>query len=210
MVKLAVFGGTGYAGSRIVAEAVSRGHQVIAVARNANSKDSRNGAMIRAGSLLDKDLVAEVSREADALVAAVPGDALLDALPTLTDVMRNGTPRLGVVGGASSLRISADGPRLIDTPEFPDEYKSAALAHARLLDAMSELPADVDWFYLSPPMNFGAHAPGERTGHYRLGSDVLLTDPNGESTIGGDDYAIAFLDEIDKPAHRRQRFTVAY
>jgi len=210
MVTLAVFGATGYVGSRIVAEAVNRGHRVVAVARNANPVDSREGVTVRAGSLLDKDLVAEVAREADALVAAVPGSFLLDALPVLVDVARAGAVRLGVVGGAGSLRISADGPRLIDTPEFPDEYKSAALAQGRVLDALAEIPADVDWFYLSPPANFGAHAPGERTGHYRLGGDVLLTGPDGQSTIGGDDYAIAFLEEIDRPTHRRQRFTVAY
>lgn len=209
-MKLAVFGGTGYVGSRIVAEAVSRGHQVIAVARNGNPEDSHDGVTVLGGSLLDKDLVAEAAREADVLVAAVPGSALLDALPSLTDVIRNGRPRLGVVGGASSLRISANGPRLIDTPEFPAEYKAEALSQTRVLDALSEIRADVDWFYLSPPPDFGAHTPGERTGHYRLGGDVLLTDPNGESTIGGDDYAIAFLDEIDKPTHRRQRFTIAY
>jgi len=81
---------------------------------------------------------------------------------------------------------------------------------ADVLAALRETAADVDWFYLSPAASFGSAAPGEATGRYRIGGDVLLTDADGNSNISGADYATAFVDEIEKPAHRRQRFSVAY
>ncbi len=51
--------------------------------------------------------------------------------------------------------------------------------------------------------------PGERTGSFRLGRDELLTHAGG-SSISFEDYAIALVDEIERPAHIRQRFTVGY
>jgi len=82
--------------------------------------------------------------------------------------------------------------------------------HVEVREALRATPPEVDWFYASPVANFGAHVPGERRGRYRVGGDILLADADGESAIGGEDYAIAFVDEIEKPAHRRRRFTVAY
>jgi putative NADH-flavin reductase len=114
------------------------------------------------------------------------------------------------VGGAGSLRVSEDGPRLVDTPEFPEGAKNEALSHAEVLTALRETGGDVDWFYLSPAAGFGSYNPGEATGAYRVGDDILLADANGTSYISGADYALAFVDEIEQARHHRERFTVAY
>ncbi|MER6664827.1 NAD(P)H-binding protein [Amycolatopsis japonica] len=205
MAKLVVFGGTGYAGGKITAEARGRGHEVLAVSRNAEGEGTK------AGSLYDEAFLSDVAKGADVLVIAVHGQSgLLGAVPSIAQAAKDNGARIGVVGGAGSLNVAEGGPRLIDTPEFPDEYKGEAGAHAEVLEAFRKLPEDVDWFYLSPAAEFGAWAEGERTGEFRLGGDVLLTDENGGSKISGADYAIAFVDEIDKPERRRQRFCVAY
>jgi hypothetical protein len=211
-MRLVLFGATGFAGGKILREARQRGHEVIGVARHVESL----AELGKAGSLHDESFVLETTAGADALLVAIPGrpmpdgTKLLDAVPIVFAAAKQHGLRIGVVGGAGSLQVAAGGPRVIDTPGFPAEYKPEAGAHAEVLAAFRQAPAEVDWFYLSPAANFGAHAPGERTGSYRIGGDVLVTDGDGNSSIGGDDYAIAFVDELEKPAHRRQRFTVGY
>ncbi|CAM00153.1 hypothetical protein A8924_1210 [Saccharopolyspora erythraea NRRL 2338] len=210
-MRLVLFGATGFAGGRIMREATARGHEVVPVARNVGSLP---GA--RAGSLHDEAFVLDVTSGADVIAVAIPGRPmedgrkLLDAVPGLFAAASKHGARIGVVGGAGSLRVSEDGPRLIDTPEFPAEFKDEAGSHAEVLEAFRRAPAEIDWFYLSPAAVFGSYAPGERTGRYRTGGDVLLTDEEGVSAIGGDDYAIAFVDEVESAAHSRSRFTVAY
>jgi uncharacterized protein len=119
-------------------------------------------------------------------------------------VQEAGVPRYLVVGGAGSLEV-APGVKLIDTPEFPAIYKAEASGGGAFLDLLRQQPA-LDWSYLSPSAMF---VPGERTGKFRLGGDQLLANDEG-SSISFEDYAIALADEIEKPAHRRQRFTVGY
>jgi putative NADH-flavin reductase len=141
----------------------------------------------------------------------VDGEPFLPPLvPSLLEAAAEGGTRIGVVGGAGSLHVAEGGPRLIDTPAFPEAFKAEAGSHARALDALRAADTDVDWFYLSPAAEFGAWVAGERTGTFRLGGDVLLSDADGKSFISGADYAIAFVDEIDKPAHHQARFSVAY
>jgi uncharacterized protein len=213
MAKLVVFGATGYAGGRIGAEALRRGHEVAGVARNTGSVP--DGVDALQGSLHDEEFVAQVTKGADVVVVATPareidGKKLIDSVPALARIARENGARLSFVGGAASLHVAEGGPRLFDTPEFPAEYKEEAGSHAEVLSLLREQDEDLDWFYVSPAAVFGSWAPGERTGEFRIGGDVLLTDENGESKIGGDDYAIAYVDEIEQPKHRRARFTVAY
>jgi uncharacterized protein len=117
--------------------------------------------------------------------------------------------RLGVVGGASSLLVATGGPRVIDAG-FPLEYKAEAEAHSRVLEALRDAVTTVDWFYLSPAASFGAYNPGTKTGTFRLGTDVLITAADGSSEISGEDYATAFVDEIEEPVHHQTRFTLGY
>jgi putative NADH-flavin reductase len=213
MAKLVVFGATGYAGGKIGAEALRRGHEVVGVARHTGSVP--DGVEAHQGSLHNEEFVAGLAKDADVFVVATParpidGKKLIDAVPGLVRIARENGVRLSFVGGASSLYVAEGGPRLLDTPEFPDEYKEEAGNHAEVLYLLREQPADLDWFYVSPAAEFGAWVPGERTGEFRVGGDVLLTDENGKSFIGGDDYAIAYVDEIEQAKHNRERITVAY
>ncbi|WP_284748547.1 NAD(P)-dependent oxidoreductase [Amycolatopsis sp. RTGN1] len=213
MAKLVVFGGTGYAGGRIGAEALRRGHEVVGVARNTGAVPE--GVEAVQGSLHDEDFVSQVTKDADVVVVATParaidGQKLIDAVPALARIARENGVRLSFVGGAASLLVAEGGPRLFDTPEFPAEYKEEAGNHAEVLGLLREQPEGLDWFYVSPAAEFGAWTPGERKGEFRIGGDVLVTDGNGKSHIGGDDFATAYVDEIEQPKHRRARFTVAY
>jgi uncharacterized protein len=222
MTTIAIFGGTGYAGSAIRAEALKRGHRVIAISRNAPSDTAEAGqgsdVEFRPGSVHDAALVDQIAAEADVVVVAIrfaPGGSgegvkLIDAFPALTGAAAAHGVRLGVVGGAASLFVAEGGPRLIDTPEFPAQFKGEAGSAAEVLDWLRADGGEADWFFVSPAGGFGSYNPGVATGSYRVGGDILLTDAAGKSEISGPDFALAFVDEIEAPRHHRTRFTVAY
>ncbi|HWD69885.1 MAG TPA: NAD(P)H-binding protein [Solirubrobacteraceae bacterium] len=214
MSRIAIIGATGYAGGHIQTEALSRGHEVIAVSRNGSDSETAN-VEVRRGSIEDSELLARLFADADVVIVAIrstaDGRPLLPAyVDQLLALAREHGTRLGFVGGAASTLVGAEGPRLFDTPEFPEAYKPEAGTHARVLELLRADDSDADWFYVSPGAVFGAHSPGERTGSYRVSDDVLLTDTDGNSSIGGADFATAIVDEIERPAHRRARFHVAY
>ncbi len=215
MSKVVLFGATGYAGGNIAAELVRRGHEVVGVARDASR--AAEGITVESGSIFDADFVNRVAAGADQIVVALPafpraeGDQLLiEALPALTTAAIANNARLSFVGGAGSLNVAPGGPRLVDTDEFPAEFKPEALAHGEVLNALRESDEQLNWFYVSPAATFGAWNAGERTGTFRLGGDELLADENGVSAISGADYAIAYVDEIEQGNHPRGRFTVSY
>jgi putative NADH-flavin reductase len=216
MTTVAIFGGTGYAGGAIAAEAARRGLTVISISRNPSPAPATPGVDCRPGSVHDATLVDQVAAEADVIVVSIrhePGEdgvALIGALPTLSASVAKHGKRLGWVGGASTLLVAEGGPRLLDTPEFPDAYKGEASAAAEVLDALRADTTGADWFFVSPAAAFGAYNPGVATGAYRVGGDYLLTDADGKSEISGADFALAFVDEITSPRHHRTRFAVAY
>lgn len=202
-MKVAVIGGTGRAGSQIVEELARRGHQVTAMARHPEKAPKAEGVTARAVDAHDGQALAEALKGHDVVVSAL---RFLGAKPEelIGPVKASGVPRYLVVGGASSL--IAGGQRLFDSPHFPAEYKPEAGAGIVFLDALKAEP-DLDWTYLSPSMIFDG---SERTGQFRLGGDDLLTAADGKSSISFPDFAIAMVDEIETPKHRRQRFTVGY
>jgi putative NADH-flavin reductase len=215
MSTIVVFGGTGYAGSAITHEALSRGHQVVAVARDTSKLDPADGLTLAQGDAFDADFVAEVTKGADVVVVALhavqsDGSELKDRFQHFIDAASAAGARLGIVGGAGSLLVADGGPALYDTPEFPDAFKGEAKSHGQVLDALRASDTDVDWFYVSPAAAFGSFNPGERLGTYRTSDDLLLTDAEGNSEVSGADFAIAFVDEIETPAHHQARFAVAY
>lgn len=213
MSTVVVFGATGYAGQAISAELAGRGHIVTGVARHAEPGGASDNPRLVAGSLHDEDFVAQLVAGADVVIVSLParpldGRQLIDAVPGLLKSAAGA--RVGFVGGAASLRVSEDGPILLETPEFPAEFYTEASDHKAVLDLLRTTPEPADWFYVSPAATFGSFNPGPRTGAYRVGGDVLLADEDGNSWLSAGDLAVAFADEIERPAHRRQRFTVAY
>jgi uncharacterized protein len=214
MSTIVIFGITGYSGTHIANELLERGHTVVGVARNPADAAPRPNLDVRAGSVYNSEFVAKTVQGADAVVVAtrpVQGDGLelAKAVPSLLAAAAEAGARVGVVGGAASLFVAEGGPLVIDAG-FPEEYRAEAEAHARMLDALRNADTTVGWFYVSPPGNFGSHNPGTKTGTFRLGTDVLLVTEDGKTEISGPDFAIAFADEIEKPAHHQARFTVGY
>ncbi|QKS14037.1 NAD(P)H-binding protein [Curtobacterium sp. Csp1] len=215
MTSIVVFGGTGYAGSAITREALSRGIAVTAVARDTSKLDAAEGLTLAQGDAFDADFVADVTKGADVVVVALhavqaDGGELKDEFQHFVDAAAAAGARLGIVGGAGSLLVAEGGPALFDTPDFPDAFKGEAKSHAEVLEALKASGTEVDWFYVSPAAAFGGYNPGERKGTYRTTDDLLLTDAEGNSDISGEDFAIAFVDEVEHPAHHRARFGVAY
>lgn len=203
MANVALIGASGDAGSRILAELSDRGHQVTAIARSTNRIASLPGVTPRQGDANDQQTLETLLKGHDAVISAVPFTA--SDVGTLVAAVRNaGVARYLVVGGAGSLEV-ASGEKVIDQPGFPDAYKPEARAGAEFLDFLRGVD-DLDWTFLSPSAEF---MPGERTGEFRLGQDTLLTHDEG-SSISFEDYAIALVDELEKPRHVRQRFTVGY
>jgi putative NADH-flavin reductase len=197
-MKIVVFGSTGMIGSRIATELEQRGHEVIGASRGTGT------------DITDPASVASTATGADAVVCAVAARGvdytLRDVARSLADGLRRaGVRRLVVVGGAASLEV-APGVRLLDTPEFPDEYKAEAAQGAEAL-AFFQGISDLDWTYVSPAAFIH---PGERTGRYRLGAEQLLVADNGNSEISAEDYAIAIVDLLEQGAHSRARVAVGW
>lgn len=213
MARIAVIGGTGYAGRNIVAEAVSRGHTVVSVARTLPA-DRVDGATYVEGTVLDVPSLVSELEGVDVVVSALAprGDMAGKVRPAIAELAAElpAEVRLGVIGGAGGSRIAPGGPRLVDQPSFPDAFKAEALEAFGVLEDLQQHGGARDWFYIHPAGGFGAYNPGERTGAYRVGGDVLVTDDAGESFISGEDFAIAIVDEIEDPRHSRERFTVGY
>jgi len=213
-MKVVLFGATGYAGTAIATELVTRGHDVTGVARD-SSKPVVDGVSLVSGSLHNTDFLNDVASTANAIVVAIPGreldgKRLVDALPALLAACDTHVVRLGIVGGAGSLQVTAGGPRLVDTPDFPEDYKPEVLGQVDVLEALRDSVTTVDWFYVSPAAGFGSHSPGESTGAYVLGDEELVVGADGQSRISGADFALAFVDELENPEHHQRRFTVGY
>jgi putative NADH-flavin reductase len=203
MAKIALIGASGNAGSRILKELSDRGHQVTAIARNPEKIASLPNVVAKKGDVFDQAGLSELLKGHDTVISAVHFTAS-DPVTLIEAVRASGVSRYLVVGGAGSLEI-APGQRVVDLPDFPAAYKAEATKGAEFLDRLKG-EKQLDWTFLSPSAEF---VPGERTGKFRIGKDSLLSNEAG-SRISFEDYAIALVDEIEKPQHSRQRFTVGY
>jgi hypothetical protein len=204
MMRVALIGATGNAGSRILAELSQRGHQVTAVVRHPERVPRLDGVIAKKGDANRVDDLAPVLEGHDVVVSSVHfldghADKLIDA------VRQARVSRYVVVGGAGSLD-NGKGVKLIDAGGVPEPYRAESRAGCVFLDLLLQTD-DLDWTFLSPSAQFVA---GERTGVFRLGTDTALRNANGRSWISYEDYAVALVDEIEKPRHSRRRFTVGY
>lgn len=208
-MNVVVYGATGNSGSEIVKELVARGHKVTGVARKVDSLKDKPGVTAKADDLSNVDAIAAIIKGADVVVTAYQPpadntDALVDVTKREIEAVKKVGGRLVVVGGAGLLEV-APGTTLIKSGYLPAEYLPIATAHENALEVLKK--SDIDWTYLSPAAYF---VPGERTGKFRLGTKELVSDAKGDSKISFADYAIALVDEIEKPAHRKASFSVGY
>lgn len=207
-MKIAMIGATGFVGSRLLAEALDRGHQVTAIVKDPARLPTAAGLTAAEVDVADAAALATVAAGHDVVVSAFnPGaDPSGSGFRGIVEgAKRAAVERLLVVGGAGTLEV-APGRRLVDQPDFPAEWKDGALRTASFLELL-RAEADLDWVFLSPAANL---QPGERTGNYRVGGDQLMTGADGESRISLEDYAVAMLDEAERPVHHRTRLSVAY
>ncbi|TMK49042.1 MAG: NAD(P)-dependent oxidoreductase [Alphaproteobacteria bacterium] len=203
-MKIAVVGASGNTGSRIVAELARRGHAITAIARRPDKIAKLPNVTATRGDVDDQPSLTRLFSGHDIAISSVH---FLDSDPVklIAAARDSKVGRYLVVGGAGSLEV-APGVRLVTTPGFPVQYKAEAEKGAAFLDLLARENA-LNWTFLSPSALFVA---GERTGKFRLGTDQLLTGEGGKSWISFEDFAVALADEIEQPAHIRQRFTVGY
>lgn len=212
-MNIALIGASGFIGSALRTEALARGHKVTALVTNPAKLAAAPGLTVAKVDVNETASLATRLKGFDAVFSAFSGHAQANTLDYYLGGFKSivaatkmaGVPRLLVVGGAGSLYV-APGVQVLDTPQFPAEYKPTAEGARQALALLQAEPA-LNWTMLSPS---AVIAPGERTGRFRLGQDQLLADAQGNSHISVQDYAVAFMDELEKPAHKRQRFTVGY
>lgn len=213
-MKIALIGATGYVGSAILKEALDRGHEVTAIARDPDKLQSHAKLRPQKVDVYNADDVAQVVAGHHVVISAFnPGWTNSDIFnlqvkgtrAIIDGVKKAGMKHLFFVGGAGSLEVKP-GVQSVDLPGFPAEYKQGALATREALNMLRNEPS-LEWTFLSPSADLFS---GERPGKFRLGTDQLLRDANGESRISVQDYATAMIDEVETPQHIRQRFTVGY
>lgn len=225
-MKVALIGATGFVGKTILKELLDRGHEVTAISRHPANLDIRHphgkavaGDALKAvaGDVLQEDQVTSLVKGHDAVISAYnPGwtnpkiyeEFLAGSQSIQAGVKRSGVKRLIVIGGAGSLEI-APGLQLIDTPEFPAEYKPGASSARDYLNILKE-EKDLEWSFFSPAILMNPGTSGIRKGTYRLGLDNPVFDKEGKSVLSVEDLAVAVVDELENPRHIRQRFTAAY
>ena len=209
-MKVVLYGATGKVGSVILKELIDRGHVVIAAARTPEKVRRFNNVTVVQDDLSNPAKTGSVVKTAEAVVSAYgppPDDTsqIVGVMDRLVEAIAEaGGPRLIVVGGAGSLFV-APGVTLRASGHLPKEWIPIVDAHIQVLGNLKR--SSIDWTYFSPAGFFEA---GERTGKFRMGKDDLITDAQGNSRISFEDYAIALVDELENPQHRRERFTVGY
>lgn len=213
MSKIAIIGASGYVGTALLNEAVKRGHQVSALVRHPEKIAANANVTAVKADVLDTDGLTALLKGHDLVISAYnPGwqeadirNIHIKGSKSISEAVKKaGIKRLIAVGGAGSLEIN--GQQLVDSPEFPAEYKEGALGARQ---ALNDLKAEkqLDWSFVSPAILL---VPGEATGTFRLGKDSPVFDDKGESKITVGDLAVAILDEAEQGKHIRQRFTAAY
>lgn len=214
-MRITIFGATGRVGSRAVAEALARDHEVTAVGRDEATLDEvSDGASTAAGDATNPGEVARLTANHDVVISATGPSAgetneLAEVARGLLKGLAGTEARLIVVGGAGPLQVPGGGGTLaIDDPAFVSESaKGVAQACIEQLDVFRTSDTSVDWAYLSPSADM---QPGDRTGSFRTGTDELIVDANGSSRISMEDLAVALINEAENPQHHQTQFTVGY
>jgi uncharacterized protein len=215
MARITIIGGTGYAGSAIAAEAAARGHQVTALSRSLPDTPIPNVTYVQADATDQATLLAPI-QDADVVVGALAPRGPLagtfrDAYTTIARLADTAGLPLYVVGGYSSLRPAPGADRFVtDLSHIPAELHDEIRAGAALIiEDLPATPATLDWVFVSPALRFGARMPADRLGRYRLGDDVAVQ-PDDGGAISAADYALGFVDLIDKADHHRAHVNLGH
>jgi putative NADH-flavin reductase len=212
-MNITLIGASGFIGSAILNEALARGHRVKALVTRPERLAAHPNLDAQATDVMDVARLTAQLAGSDAVVSSFSGHAQAEVLDyylagvksIVSAAKEARAPRLLMVGGAGSLEV-APGVQLIDTPTFPAQYKATAEGARQALQLLQK-EASLNWTMLSPS---AVIAPGARTGTFRTSLNQLLTGADGSSTISVEDFALALVDELEQPAHPRQRFTVGY
>lgn len=216
MANVLLIGATGFVGSAVLNELVSRGHKVTAVARNIEKVAKSELLDVMKEDVANVDAIAKLADGKDAIISAYnPGWTNPDIATLISEnypkilsaAKKSGVKRLLIVGGAGTL-FCAPGLRVVDSGAIPEEIMGGVrpLGDFYLNTLMNE--KDIDWVFFSPAGVFDQQ--GKKTGNYRLGKDDLIVDAEGNSHISVQDYADAMVNELEKPAHHKERFTIGY
>lgn len=216
MANVLLIGATGFVGSAVLNELVSRGHKVTAVARNVDKVAKSELLDVVKEDVANVDAIAKLAEGKDAIISAYnPGWTNPDIATLISEnypkilsaAKKSGVKRLLIVGGAGTL-FCAPGLRVVDSGAIPEEIMGGVrpLGDFYLNTLMNE--NDIDWVFFSPAGVFDQQ--GKKTGNYRLGKDDLIVDAEGNSHISVQDYADAMVNELEKPAHHKERFTIGY
>lgn len=218
-MKVALIGASGFVGSKILAEALQRGHQVTAVVRNPEKIQPDKNLNTKKADVLNVDELAKLLAGHDVIVSAfnpargVAGAHVYDLhvqghKAILAAANKSGVKRFLGVGGAASLK-TPEGIELIDSPQFPAAYEQfkPGIRGTRELYYLLKQEPSLDWVFIAPSVVI---APGERTGKFRIGKDHVLYNDQGESKISLEDYAAALVDEMERPQHHNERITIGY
>lgn len=217
-MKVALIGGTGFVGSALLDELLQRGHQVVALARDPGKYAPRAGLTVVQADVQDAQQVRQAVAGSDAVLSGfnagwgnpdIYADFMNGSHAIQDGIKAAGIKRYIVVGGAGSL-YAAPGLQIVDTPEFPAAIRDGARAARDLLTELQTQERDLEWTFLSPPIGFLPGGRGERTGNYRVGRDQPLMNGGQPGSISAADLALAVVDELERPAHVRERFTIAY
>lgn len=216
-MKVSVIGASGFVGSHIVKELLSRGHDVTAIVRDASKVDSQNNLTIESVDVNNEAELTNKLKGSDAVISAYNAgwtnpnlyNDFLNGSKTIEKAVKDsGVKRLIVVGGAGSL-YTPDGSQIVDSADFPKEIKPGALAARDYLNIIKDNKS-LDWTYFSPSPEMHQGAPGTRVGTYRTSLETPVVDDNGRSFISVEDVAVALVDELEQNNHIQQRFTAGY
>ena len=216
MAKVVLIGATGFVGSAILNELVECGHEVTAVVRNVEKLPKNALVKPVKEDVGNEDAIAKLLEGKDAVISAYnPGwtnpniaqETIVNYRHILAAAKKSGIGRLLIVGGAGTL-FCAPGVRILETGVLPNEIMNGVVALGYVYLNMLSNEKELDWVFFSPAGTFDEK--GERTGKFRLGKDDLVVDAEGNSHISVQDYAIAMVDELEKPAHHKERFTIGY
>ena len=217
-MKVALIGATGFVGKALLQELLDRGHTVTAISRDPSKMNTQHPHLVaKAGNAFDGQEVASLVKGQDAVISAYNSsktnpdtykDFILGSEAIQEGVKKAGVKRLITIGGAGSLEV-APGVQLVDTPQFPAEFKSGATAARDYLNILKK-EKELDWTFFSPAIEMHHGTSGVRKGTYRLGLDNPVFDKDGRSVLSVEDLAVAVVDELEHPKHIKKRFTAAY